>query len=549
MSVIDSRINLIPAQAVRRWWQALHRRVGGLGVLAGTVVGIAAIPLLFVLYSSSQLSFEAWQALWSHRLPGLLWNTLSLAVLVAIGCFILGVSSAWLIARREFVGRRLAIWLMVLPLSIPTYVFAHIYTILLEDDGWLGQLWHGIFGANVAVPDLYNVGGVTFILSLAGFSYVFLLVRTALEHSNPVLEEAARIQGATPMEVFWRINLPLLRPAIAASLALVVLHTLSDFGAVSMLRYQTFTLSIYLQMNGRFDYQGAAGLSLVLVFLSLTFLVLERFSRRRQRYYASAQQRSLQLRSASTTEQWLIWAWLGLITLFAFALPMAWMLGWSWQAWQQSLLNVDFWGYVGNSLIVAAATASLAMVCAFPVAFFHTRKRSMLSTSYLHLSSIGFVLPGPVIALGVLTFILAVFAPLYGGLVALLMALVIRFLPLAVQSQEASLQQLTPSIEQAGRSLGAGPFENLRRVVLPMIRGGMASAWVLVFIDTMKELPATLILRPTGFDTLPVRIWIEASEETLELAAPAALMLVLGTLPALWLMMRGDKKTDTRAKA
>lgn len=542
MSVVESTI-VEETPWLLKAWQAMARRVGWLGALATVVVLVAAVPLLFVIVSSSQLSLSGWQALWSQRLPGLLWNTLSLAVLVAVFSFILGVSSAWLIARRNFVGRKVATWLMILPLAIPTYVFAHIYTILFEDDGWIGKAWLAIFGDSVAIPDLYSVGGVTFILSIAGFSYVFLLVRSALEHSNPSLEEAARIQGRSPLAVFWWVNLPLLRPAIAAGLSLVVLHVLSDFGAVSMLRYQTFTLSIYLQMNGRFDYQGAAGLSMVLVMLSFSFLIFERWSRSRQRYYATGTQlRRITLRNASMFEQCLIWCWLGLITLFAFALPLLWMLDWSFQAWQQDLLDSTFWGYVSNSLIVAAAAATLAIVAAFPVAFFHTRKQSTLSISYIQLSSIGFVLPGPVIALGVLSFILAVFSPLYGGLAALLMALVVRFLPLAVQSQEAALQHLTPSIEQAGRILGAGPLENLRRVVLPMISNGMIVAWVLVFIDAMKELPATLILRPTGFDTLPVRIWIEASEESLELAAPAALMLVLGTLPALWIMMRNEKQ-------
>jgi len=531
-----------------RIWQKLTRKVGWLGLFATGIVAVAAVPLVFVIYSSGQLSLSGWQALWSERLPGLLWNTLSLAFLVAIGCFILGVSSAWFIARRHFVGRKVAIWLMILPLAIPTYVFAHIYTILFEEDGWLGSLWIAVFGKSIAIPDLYSIGGVTFILSIAGFSYVFLLVRSALEHSNPSLEEAARIQGLSPFAVFWRVNLPLLRPAIAAGLSLVVLHVLSDFGAVSMLRYQTFTLSIYLQMNGRFDYQGAAGLSMVLVALSFSFLIFERWSRSRQRYYASATQlRRANLRKATGLEQCMIWLWLGLITLFAFALPMMWMVDWTMEAIRQDLLDLTFWGYVSNSLIVAAAAATLAVIVAFPVAFFHARKQSTLSTSYIQLSSIGFVLPGPVIALGVLSFVLAVLSPLYGGLAALLMALVIRFLPLAVQSQEAALQHLTPSIEQAGRTLGAGPLENLRRVVLPMISNGMIVAWVLVFIDALKELPATLILRPTGFDTLPVRIWIEASEESLELAAPAALMLVLGTLPALWLMMRNEKQSIINA--
>lgn len=514
---------------------------GSLGMFALLVVAIAVIPLSYLVYSGWQLSAAQWLGLWSSRLPGLLWNTLSLAVLVATGSLVLGVSSAWIIARRDFIGRRLAVWLMVLPLTIPTYVFAHIYTTLLDENGWLGQAWHAVFGNGVAVPELYNIGGVTFVLSLAGFSYLFLLVRAALMFRNPTLEEAARIQGGTPSEVFWKISLPLLRPAIAAGLAVVVLHVLSDFGAVSMLRFQTFTLSIYLQMSGRFDYQAAAGLSLVLVLLSLTFMILERFFRRRQRYYSSKMSMNERLLPATTAQQFMIWGWLGLISLFAFVLPLAWMLYWSWSSWTQDLIGAEFWRYVRNSLTVAFLAATLALIAAFPVAFNHARKHSAVSQGLFHLASVGFVIPGPVIALGVITFVVAQLPLLYGGLLALVFALVVRFLPLATQTQEASMQQLTPSIEQAGRILGAGPLENLWRVVLPIIRRGLAGAWVLVFIDALKELPATLILRPTGFDTLPVRIWIEGSEEMLELAAPAALMLVVGTLPALWVMMR-DKK-------
>ena len=218
------------------------------------------------------------------------------------------------------------------------------------------------------------------------------------------------------------------------------------------------------------------------------------------------------------------------------------MVTWSWQAWVKELIDAEFWGYVGNSLTVSVAAASLTVIAALPVALYHARERNALSQVYLHVSSIGFVLPGPVIALGILAFVLSQLSFIYGTLIVLVMAMVVRFLPLAIQAQESAVQQLTPSIEEAGRSLGAGTLENLRRVVLPMISGGMASAWVLVFIDTLKELPATLILRPTGFDTLPVRIWIEASEEMLELAAPAALMLVIGTLPVLWFLMRPSNR-------
>ena len=523
----------------------INRTFGALGNSALAVVLFAAVPLWFVIYKSSELGLHQWQLLWTSRLPELLWNTLSLAILVAISCFILGVSAAWWIARFDFPGRRYAIWLMVLPLTIPTYVFAHIYTTLFESDGWIGRIWISIFGDSIAIPDIYNIFGVTLILSLAGFSYVFLMAHSALSISTQTMEEAARIQGASKWQVFTRINLPLLRPAIAAGLAVGILHVLSDFCAVSMLHYQTFTLSIYLQMSGRFDYESAAGLSLILVLLSLTFLVLERFFRARQRYYTNRQSRKHQLKPVTPLVTALIWSWLGLITLLAFVLPLAWMISWSWDAWVADVISSEFWRYAYNSLLLAVLCATLAIVCGLPIALFNNRQRSRYSSALIQISSVGFVLPGPVVALGIITFILSMLPFLYGGLLALLIALVIRFLPLSVQSQDASMQQLTPSIEQAGRILGATPLENLKRVILPMISGGIASAWVLVFIDTLKELPATLILRPTGFDTLPVRIWIEASEEMLELAAPAALMLVVGTLPVLWIMMKNERKYTT----
>jgi len=516
-------------------------KFNSLGTIAAAIVLLAILPLMYVLAFGLDLSIDQWRSLWSHRIPGLLLNTLVLALVVAIFCLVLGISSAWIVARKSFKGRKLAIWLLLLPLTIPTYVFAHIYTSLLDDDGWLGSLWHLFFGDNSPVPDITNVFGVAFILALAGFSYIFLLVRASLSHSTKSLEEAAQIQGAAPREIFFKVNLPLMRPAIAAGLAVIILHVLSDFGAVSMLRYQTFTLSIYNQMSGRMDYNAAAGLSFVLILLSLSFLVLERFFRQRQRFFSGAQTKKVDREQATKNQQIIIWSWLGLITTFSFLLPLAWMIHWSFDAWQQELIDSEFWSYCVNSGVIAFASATIALVVAFPIAFYHTRKHSFLSQTYLQLSSVGFALPGPVIALGVLTFVLAQLPFIYGTLAALIIAMVIRFLPLAIQAQEASLQQLTPSIEEAGRIFGAGPLENLRRVILPIVSGGMATAWVLVFIDALKELPATLILRPTGFDTLPIRIWIEASEEMLELAAPAALMLVIGTLPAIWIMRKSEK--------
>lgn len=499
----------------------MARRALALPSLAFAVVALAAVPLAFVIHQGAGLSWPQWHALWSARIPALLGNTLLLAALVGAGSLVLGASTAWLVARREFPGRTVAVWLMVLPLAVPTYVFAHIYSTLLPG-------FHGLWAAAA-------------VLTLAGFPYVFLLTRVALAAQGGHFDDVARVAGYPAWQRMLRVNLPLLRPALAAGLAIVVLHVLSDFGAVSMLRVQTFTLAIYLQMSGRFDFQGAAGLSLVLVALSLTFLVAERFFRSRQRYFDRNGGDGARLRRAHGFELVLVWAWLGSVAALAFGIPFAWMAGWTADAVAGGGVPADLWEYARNSFVAAALAALVALVVALPIALFHARRRSVASNAALQLASVGFVLPGPVIALGVLVAVLAFAGPLYGTLFALVAALAIRFLPLAVQAEEASLQQVTPAIEQAGRSLGAGPVENLRRVVLPMMRGGLAAALVLVFIDALKELPATLLLRPVGFDTLPVRIWIEASEEMFEIAAPAALLLVLASIPAIWLMLRNGR--------
>lgn len=516
------------------------RRVSPLAAISTLIVCIAVVPLLIVLAKGVSNTDSHWSLLWNTHMAELLWNTFSLASVVAIASTILGVSSAWLVTRRTFPGRRIAVWLMVLPLAVPSYVYAQIYINLTDNNGWISQFWQALFGTNAPLPSLTNLAGVSFVLSIASFPYVFLLVRSALLHSNRNLEEAARIHGLNAKQVFWRINLPLLRPALAAGVAFVVLHVLSDFGAVYFLNYETFTKAIFVQMEFRGSYSNAAALSFILILFSTSFILLDRFFRKRQRYFSmSSSVRKLSIKSASRKETLLIWTWLGCISLFAIILPLFRLLVWTLEVADKAF-TTELWVIAGNSMLVAFLTASVATVVALPLVLFHQRRQSRLSQSYLHLSSVGLVLPGPVVALGIALFVFNI--PLiYGGMMALVLALVIRFLPLAVQSEEAAVQQLTPSIEQAARNLGANAFESLRRVVLPLISSGLATAWVLVFIDTLKELPATFLLRPIGFDTLPVRIWIEVTEEMLELAAPAALLLVLTALPAIWLIMRKEK--------
>ncbi len=545
---------------------------------AVAVVVFSVLPLVFILSSSRELSFARWQSLWQSTVPELLLNTVKLAVLVTLFSVLLGVAAAWVVARFRFRGRQLLTWLLIIPLAIPTYVYADIYTRLFGSQGWLGgvaRVWQvhvvdspwltsvGVAWSKLtcalsrytcdtsATSSFSELLSASLVLSLASFSYVFLLVRASLSKSTRSLEEAARIQGADRKTLFRRIHLPMMRPAIAASAALVVLHTVSDFGGVAMLQYRTFTSVIYRRLDAEpGDLGWAAALSLVLVALALTFLVVERFFRQRQRYYTEGKDLDNdELKELSGVPRVLVFVGMGVIILFAVLLPVAWLLVQSWIAIQGSTLSQRFWSYAFNSFTIATIAATLALVCALPISLYHARRRNFLSASYVQGASVGFVLPGPVVALGVSLVFVVLFHELGNTLLlfAWIIAVVVRYLPLAIQSQEAALQQFTPSIDQAARILGAGTWERLTRVVLPIIRSGLIGAWVLVFIDALKELPAALLFKAQGFDTLPIAIWKQADEEMMEEAAPAALMLIVATLPALWLMLHGNRSRGASA--
>ncbi len=525
---------------------------------------IVLLPLIVIFTESSGLSSDSWGLLWKNSIPGLLWKTIKLAVVVALFTIVMGVSTAWLLTRCRFRGSSIMVWLMVIPLAVPTYVYADIYIRLLSDSGWLAWLavfwdsvisssimqglqsiWAWLTGDTASLSEFTDLLSVAFVLSFASFSYVFLMVRAALSKSTQSLEEAARMQGASSREVFWRVNVPLLRPAIAASMAIVVLHTISDFGAVNILQYRTFTSAIYLEyINDASDLGRPAALSMVVVFLAMTFLVLERFFRSRQKYYSNDNKlKESQIKLLTGWKKGLAWFWIGLIAIFAVILPVGWILVNSIETFVGGKVGWALWNNSLSSFLVAAVAATVALIAGFPVAYYHSRRKTLLSAVCMHASNVGFILPGPIIALGVLIIGASIFNELSSAvyLFIWILAVSIRYLPLAVQAQESLLQQLTPSMEQAGRILGASAWENLKRVILPAIKPGMISAWVLVFIDALKELPAALLLRQIDITTLPVMIWEQANEELIEATAVASLMLILATLPAIWLMMRGQR--------
>ncbi len=490
------------------------------------------IPILYVMVRGFQGGWERWLSLLDTRIPQLLWNTLSLTAAVSLGALLIGVVAAWLVTRTDLPYRRTWAWLLALPLVIPPYVGAISYIIIFGPQGLL----RNILGHSPV--DIYSFGGVALVLTLFTYPYVYLITSAALKRFNLNYEEAGRIAGLSYPQVFLKIILPLLRPAMGAGFLLVALYTLADFGLVSMLRYTTFTTAIYFQ-TGSFDRHSAAVLSMVLIMITLVILGLEYRTRSRQKYFQTAgsyrEPDPLQLgrwRPAAL-------AGLGIIAAAALGLPLSVLVYWSYYGIARGALDSRFLEYSYHSLLTAGAAAAACAVLALPLVYLKSRHPSVLSSFYEKLALAGYALPGVIIALG-MVFIFNNYIPaLYGTAVVLVLAYIIRFLPQAMQAESSSLNQVSPRLDEAGRSLGYSPWQVVTRLILPLIRPGVLAGMALVFVNAVKELPATLLLRPPGMDTLAVRIWIEASEGFYEMAAPASLLIIIvSALPLKWLISR-----------
>ena len=510
-----------------------------LSFVALIVASLIALPLIYVSYSAVTADFAVWQRLWTTRIPELFFNTVSLALGVGIATLVLGVSIAWLITRRDFWGRRFWEWAFVLPLALPSYVLAYIYTFLLDTGGPIEQVWQSIMGSEARMLSPYSYFGAFTVMTLNTFPYVYLLAKAALQNLNVTFEEAAQATGASQWATIFRVSLPLIRPALVAGLFLVLLYVVSDFGAVSILRFQTFTYAVYQQMTGRYDYSAASILSLLLVLFALIFLIAERWFRQQSRFYQTTGKvrtaspvQCHALRSTSITAYFLV------VFGMAFVIPTYWLIRWTWLAWAENEIATGFLTYLWNSLLLSGGAATLALVVGTPLAYLACRRPSRLNMVCLQGAYTGYVLPGPIAALALLMLFSQVFPFLYGTALVLVVAYLIHFLPAGLQSMESSLHQVTPNLEEAARSLGARSLRTFHQVTFPLVRTGFVVAWILMFLQCMKELPATLLLRPVGFDTLAVRIWLEASEELYQLAAPPALLIVLLTIPVVLLLSK-----------
>jgi iron(III) transport system permease protein len=501
--------------------------------LVGLSIGLLMMwPITYVVWHALSAGADRWVRLLDTRIPALLWNTAFITLTTSLGSVVLGVSLAWLVYRCDTPGRRVWRWLLALPLMIPSYVGAVAYIMVFGPRGWI-QLVLG-----EAPFNLYSYWGVLFVLTMFKFPYVFLIVGAALKRLNRSFEETARSLGLNPWAVFWRVTFPLLRPAIGAGAILTALCTLSEFGVVALLRYNTFTSAIYYQMES-YDRTAATVLSSILIALTLVVLAIQRLSRRRGRFH----QTTNNYRYPDTVKlgRWRPVALLWVISVLVAAvfLPLAVLAYWSVQGVARGALDARFWMFAWNSIQVAGLAALGAVALALPVIYLKARYPSLPATLIDRMSSSGYALPGVIVALGII-FVFNTYIPwLYNTAFLIVVAYVVRFLPQAMQYGDASLSQVSPRIDEAARSLGYAPWKVLGKVIVPLVAPGLLAGGALVFVSAIKELPATLILRPPGFDTLAVRVWVESSEAVYHMAAPAALLIVLvSVIPLKWMLSR-----------
>jgi iron(III) transport system permease protein len=529
----------------------------GSSAWAGLAVGIAAllaIPIVAVLSSLAAPAGEVWLHLWRTQLLELVVRTLALLLGVGAGALIVGGGLAWLVVHHRFPGRAVLEWALILPLAVPAYVIGFAFVGLFEYSGPVQSALRRGLGAGGGLPEIRSYPGVVVMMTLVFYPYVYLLARVAFREQGAAAVETARTLGRSRTAAFLQVTVPMARPALVAGVALAMMEALADFGTVATFGYRTLTEAIYRVWYGMFDRIAAAQLASVLLLFAAGLLLLERRSRGRARFAQSGRRgpvveavRLSGWRAAGATAACV--TVLGL----AFLLPVGQLAWWAIAAIRAGQVAPDFAALLWHTCALAAATAAAASLLAVLLAYAGRLHGTAAVRMAAQLASMGYALPGAVVAVGVLLPLAwadhalvpslerAVGRPLglllTGSAAGLVLAYVVRFLAVGLQTVDASLGKIPPSLDDAARVLGARAGSTLRRVHLPLMRGGLLTAVVLVFVETMKEMPATLLLRPVGLNTLAVEIWERTSEAMWpEAAVPALTLVGVGLLPVVLLI-------------
>jgi iron(III) transport system permease protein len=530
-----------------------HGRIDGWAFYAVGVSVLLAVPVLVVAFSLLAPFGEAWRHLASTVLPAYVENSLWLMLGVGLGVTVIGVATAWLVTMTRFPGVRQFEWLLVLPLAMPAYVIAYTYTGLMDFAGPVQGTLRGLFGWGAGdywFPQVRSFGGAVVMLTLVFYPYVYLLARVAFLDQSVCAIEVSRTLGRTPWQSFRHVSLPLARPAIIGGVALALMETLGDFGTVQYFGVDTFTTGIYRTWLGMGEPITAAQLAALLLAMIFVLLVLERWSRGARRYHhMSAYHRALPSYELSGVRKAGAWLACALPVLFGFVLPAAALLAWTVEN-ADSAFDAAYLRLVVNTMWLAAFGAVLTVLLAGTLAYAGRLRQTPAILGAVRFAALGYGIPGTVLAVGIMlpfialdnfvdtlarsTFGISTGLLLSGTLVAVVFGYVVRFLAVALNPIEAGLARVTPSMAGAARVLGAGPTETLVRVHAPLVAGGIMTAAILVLVEVIKELPATLIMRPFNFDTLAIRTYQLASDERLaEAALPAMTIVAVGIIPVI----------------
>ena len=516
---------------------------------------LLSIPVLVVLSYLFEPAGEVWQHLAQTVLKDYLVNSLLLMIGVAVGVLLLGVSTAWLTSMCQFPGRGLFEWALLLPMAMPAYIIAYTYTGLFDFAGPVQsglRAWTGWRYGDYWFPEIRSLEGAALMLSLVLYPYVYLLTRAAFLSQSICVLDVSRTLGNGPWRSFFSVALPLARPAIVAGLSLALMETLADYGTVQYFGVDTFTTGIFRTWFGLNNAAAAAQLSALLLLVVFALIIMERGSRRQARYHHTTQRHQVLNRFQLNRRQ----AGMALMIcsaalFFGFLLPAGQLVWWALSTAEESL-DGRFLDLIANSLLLAGGASLMALLLALFLGYGKRLQGSWPVILAVRVAGMGYAIPGTVIAVGVMIpfaafdnaldqwlrdhYGLSSGLLLSGTLFALLFAYLVRFLAVSLQTVEAGLGKIRPSMDEVSRSLGAGGGEILRRVHMPMLKGSLLTALLLVFVDVLKELPATLILRPFNFNTLAVRAYELASDERLADASYAALAIVLvGILPVMLL--------------
>jgi iron(III) transport system permease protein len=553
---MSSRV--IHARCARRQYGALHPLL----IISLAIAFLVGVPIVGVLSNlvigpAQDAGADTFSHLWSTVLPEYIGNSVGIAAIVTVLASIIGIGCAWLVAVFSFPGKRFFEWALVLPLAMPAYVVAYAYTDFLQFTGPVQTALRAAFGwqgPTYWFPQIRSVGGAGILFALVLYPYVYLLARNAFLERSPRMWDAARTLGAGPWQTFFKVSLPLARPAAVAGIALALMETLADYGAVAYFGVPTLTTGIYKSWYIFSDRTAAAQIAGVLLLAVMVLMALEQKSRGRARYYAVGGRASAQLSARlQGRHAWGATLFCALPVLLGFVLPLVILV--------RLLLREEtvefssrYLGFLQNTVILGGVTALIAVTICVLLAYAARVTRSGVQEACNRVVSMGYAIPGAVIAVGILIPLSRLDAwsadngiklVLSGSVVALIYAYLVRFMAVSYQSVQAGLVKITPAMDASARSLGLGVGSMLMRVHVPLLWRSVLTAGLLVFVDVVKELPATLTVRPFNFDTLAVITHQLASDERLgEAALPALTIVLIAFVPVVLLaraIARGDR--------